>query len=239
MIAELWPGGPQLKDKNDVFPLGMDSVLLADFAKRVKTGVFERAIDLGCGSGVISLLLAWDNEKLHVDGVEIQPVAARLARENAGLNSLTARIDVIQGDLRHYRDLFKPGTYDLVISNPPYQTPGSGKRSVTSAITIARAEVLCTLEDICKAARFLTRWGGSLVFAYRPERLVDAFRITTANGFEPKRVRFVHHTQNSPPSLVLIENKLGAKPSLKVEPPLILKNEDGSDSDETKAIYRL
>jgi len=212
--------------------------MLAYFAGNAEVKKRKSAVDLGCGSGIISILLAWGDPGLHIDGIEIQPHAARLATENAGLCGLSDRVNVIEGDLRLCREFLSAGAYDLTVSNPPYYTPGKGKRAQSPGKAIARGEELCTLEDVCKAAGYLTRWGGSFLIVHKPERLADIFRSLSENNLEPKRIRFVQHKPASQPSLVLIESRRGGKPSLKIEAPLILANDDGSDSDEVRRIYR-
>lgn len=237
MTDFLWPDGPRFKDESGVFRLGTDSVILAYFAKNTQTKK-KRAADLGCGSGIISIILAWDNPELVVDSIEIQPRAVRLAIENTQLNGLSGRVNIIEGDLRRYTGLFQAGAYDLTISNPPYYTKGSGKVSDAVDSAAARIEEFCSLDDVCKAAGYLTRWGGAFLIVHKPERLAEIFRSLTGAGLEPKRLRFVHHKNSSPPSLVLIESRRGGNPSLKVEAPLILANDDGSDSEESSIIYR-
>jgi len=239
MTDELWPGGPRFVDSDGVFRIGTDSILLADFARSPGIKKKKRAADLGCGSGVISVLLAWNDPELYVDGVEINPEAARLASENAGANCLSGRVAVIQGDLRRHRAFLQAGAYDITISNPPYYAPGSGKHPSNPDLVSARVEGLCTLDDVCIAAGYLTRWGGSFMLVHKPERLADVFRSLSSAGFEPKRARFVQHKHDSPPNLTLIESRRGGKPTLKVEAPLILANDDGSCSEEVKRIYRM
>jgi len=226
-------------DSDGVFRIGTDSILLADFARSSGIRKKKRAADLGCGSGIISVLLAWNDPGLYVDCVEINPEAARLASENAGVNGLEGRIAVINGDLRRHRAFLQAGAYDITISNPPYYTPGSGKHPSKPDLVSARVEGLCTLDDVCTAAGYLTRWGGSFMLVHKPERLADVIRSLNSAGFEPKRARFVQHKHNSPPNLALIESRRGGKPTLKIEAPLILANDDGSHSDEFKRIYRI
>ena len=238
MVDELWPNGPLFKYANDVIRPGTDSLLLAYFAANSRLKKKSRAADLGCGSGVISVLLAWDAPELTIDGIELQPHAAALAVENANLSKLSDRIKIIEGDLRHHRNFMQAGAYDIVVSNPPYYPQGSGKRPASKTIAAARVEESCTLSDICKAAGYLMRWGGSLFLVHKPEMMAYVFRELSGSGFEPKRLRFVQHNYSSPPSLMLIESRLGGKASLKVEPPFILTNGDGSDTDEMKAVYR-
>ena len=237
MTDTLWPSGPRFIDKSGVFKLGTDSVLLAHFAGSPGIKKGKLAADLGCGSGIISIILAWNHEDLHVDGIEIQSDAAKLAVENAKLCNLSDRVNIIEGDLRQHRDIFKSGAYDFVVANPPYYCTKSGKVAATSSIAAARSEEFCTLDDICNAANYCTRWGGSFMLVHKPERLADIFRSLNNAGFEPKRLRFVQHKATSAPNLVLIESRRGGKPSLTVESPLILANDDGSDTVEVKEIY--
>jgi len=211
--------------------------MLAHFAK-AKVRKQTRAIDLGCGSGVISIIMAWESPDLFIDGIEIQPDAAKLAAENTQLNELSHRVKIIEDDIRAYRSFSEAGKYDLAVSNPPYYPNGSGKLPKSEEIAVARAEALCNLDDICQAAGYLIKWGGSLMLVHKPERLADIFRSLNDAGFEPKRMRFVQHQHGSPPNLVLIESRRGGNPSLKIEAPLILANGNGSDSNEVKAIYR-
>jgi len=238
MIDELWPGGPRFKEQAGVFRLGTDSVMLAHFAGGSGVRKRARVADLGCGSGIISVILALDDPAMSIDGIEIQPDAARLAAENAELCGISDRVKIIEGDLRRHRELLEAGAYDLTVSNPPYYSCGSGKRAENSGLAAARGEELCTLDDLCAAAGYLTRWGGSFMLVHKPERLADIFRSMNSAGFEPKRLRFVQHKSSSPPNLVLVEGRRGGKPSLAIEAPLILANDDGTDSDEVKAIYR-
>lgn len=118
---ELWKDGPQF-EQSEHFRLGTDSVLLADF---VNIGARRRGIDLGCGSGILPLLLLTRSTALHMTGLELNPEAARVARENIAANALDARCDIVVGDIRRCRDEFKTGQFDLVVSNPPYFAAGA------------------------------------------------------------------------------------------------------------------
>ena len=229
----LWPGGPVFAQAEH-FKLGTDSVLLADF---VRLSGAKRGIDLGCASGAIGLLLLTRLEKLHMTGLEIVPEAAELARENMAANSLEERSRIITGDIRAHRALFKTGSFDLVAANPPYFPVERGMSSPDLDRANARGESLCSLEDICAAASFLLKTGGSFCLVHKPERLSELFCYMTKHAIEPKRLRMVCHRSDSAPSLVLAEGRRGGKPGLKVEPSLILHNADGSETGEVKRIY--
>ncbi|MCD8254559.1 MAG: methyltransferase [Oscillospiraceae bacterium] len=230
---ELWPNGPKFKQSSDGFRLGTDSVLLADFAAR---GRHKNIIDLGCGAGVLTVLLQSAYPSARVVGIEIQPAAAELARENMAVNGYAG--EIITGDIRCHRALFAAGSFDLVVANPPYFPLSSGMPSPDEQRAGARGERECMLSDVCQAAAYLCRWGGSFSLVHRPERLAEVFSALRENGLEPKRLRCVQHRQSAPPNLVLIEARRGAKPTLEFAAPVRLTNADGSESEESKRIYR-
>jgi tRNA1Val (adenine37-N6)-methyltransferase len=232
-FTELWPGGPRFLQADGTFPLGTDSVLLADFAN---TAGVKKACDLGSGTGALSVLLLAGTPALALDGIELRPDAAERCRENLAANGWNAS-GIITGDLRDHRKLFKAGAYDLVVCNPPYFPAGSGRTPNDPARADARSETACTITEICAAAAFLCRNGGAFSLVHRPERLAEVLCAMSGAGLQPKRLRFVSHKAESAPSLVLIEGRRNARPGLAVAAPLILCKPDGSDSDEIARIY--
>jgi tRNA1Val (adenine37-N6)-methyltransferase len=234
-VMKLWPEGPNFIP-DSAFPLSTDSVLLSDFAMAKSA---RRAVDLGCGSGILMLLMLWRQSALRCDGVELRPRAAELARRNLAENGLAARGGVICGDLRRVRELLPHGEYDLAVCNPPYFPAHSGLSSPDPQRAAARSMESCTPEDVCAAAAFLCPTGARLCMVHRCEFLPRVLRAMGDGGFEPKRLRMVHSAAGRAPSLFLAEGRRGAKPGLATEPPLILKNDRGEDSDEIKRIYHL
>ena len=230
----LRPGGYRFFYDDALFRPGTDSFLLSSLP-RLKPGL--RVCDLGSGTGLLGLLLLQREPSLTVTGVEIQGAAVRLAEQAAAENGLTERLTTIQGDLRDIRGLLGAGAFDLAVCNPPYYAPSSGGTAPEEARRTARSEVACTLDDVCRAASYLLRWGGAFCLVHKPERLTDLLCLLRETGLEPKRLRFVENRAGTPPSLVLLEGRRGGKPGLTVEPPLILQKPDGSPTEELDAIY--
>lgn len=231
---ELAPGGFRFVYDDELFRPGTDTFLLSSLP-RLKPGL--RVCDLGCGTGLLGLLLLQRQKELSVTGIEIQPQAAKLAEACAEANGLTDRFAILQGDLRNIRTLLPGGSFDLVVCNPPYYPPDSGALSPDDPRRTARSEVTCTLDDVCTAAAWLLRWSGSFCLVHKPERMTDLLCSLRASGLEPKRLRFVCKTGGAAPSLVLLEARRGGKPGLTVEAPLLLQNTDGSPTPELNAIY--
>lgn len=230
---ELWPGARFVRS-SDGFRLGTDSVLLSAFAGSSRA---RRIADLGCGAGVLTVLLLQKLPEATAVGVEIQPEAAALCRANLAINGLTGRAEIRTGDLRSRSVLPEAGAFDLVVANPPYFPAGSGYTAPDEKRAAARDERFCTLQELCAAAAYLTRWGGTFALVHRPERLAALFCSMTACGIEPKRLRMVCRTAETAPSLVLVEGRRGGKPGLTIEPPLALYAPDGGDSTEIREIY--
>ena len=230
---ELWPGGPRFRQVEGSFRLSTDSVLLAHFVSKIRA---KSVMDLGCGAGVLTVLLHVSHPNANIGGLEIQPESAELCRDNLQENGFDSS-GILTADLRTHRTLLTAGAYDLVVSNPPYFATDSGYTAPEPGRATARDERSCTLDDLCTAAAYLTRWGGAFALVHRPERLSEIFCTLTAHGLEPKRLRMVQYRQGSAPNLVLIESRRGGKPGLSIEAPLLLTNDEGGDSNEVKQIY--
>ena len=230
----LYPGGYRFVYDDVLFRPGTDTFLLSSLP-RLKPGL--RVMDLGCGTGLLGLLLLQRQPELAVTGIDIQPAAIRLAEKAAAENSLADRLIFRTADLRDVKPLFPTGIFDLVVCNPPYYPPASGAVAADSALRTARAEVDCTLEDICHAAAYLLHWGGSFCLVHKPERLTDLLCTLRDHGLEPKRLREVCKTAGTAPSLILLEGRRGGKPGLVIEAPLILQKPDGVPTAEVDAIY--
>lgn len=228
----LCPGGLRFVYGNGQFPPGLDSFVLSSLPK-LKPGL--RVCDLGCGTGLLSLLLLQRQRNLTVTGLDIQPEAIRLAKLAASENGLTDRLTFRLGDLREVP--LPAGSFDLVVCNPPYFSPSSGLQPKGEARRTARTEETCTLEDVCLATARLLRWSGALCLVHKPERLADLLCALRQTGLEPKRLRPVAARPAAAPSLILLEARRGGRPGLNFEPPLILENPDGSPSPELDRIY--
>lgn len=229
----LW-NGIRFLQQEDGFRLSTDAVLAADFLTLPTNAAVA---DLGTGSGAIGLLLCARDASCHVTGIELQADFCRAAMENIAHNRLEQRFSLLHGDLRQIQTLLPANGFDCVIANPPYFPVGCGAVNPEPAMAIARTECCCTLEDLCRAAAWLLKYGGSFALVHRPERLCDLMWQMRANRMEPKRIRFVRHTAASPVCLVLLEGRYGAKPGLQYMPDLIQFTPDGAETEEYRAIY--
>ncbi len=104
------------------------------------------ALELGCGNGIISIMLAHYHSSWHLSGLDIQKDLIQLAKRNAKLTE--TNINFFHSDLRSYKSSKQ---FDLIISNPPYFPVGKGKISSVKERAISRHELECTISDVLAA----------------------------------------------------------------------------------------
>lgn len=218
---------------SDSHIFGTDAVLLADFAAPSKKA---RCCDLGSGCGIIPLLWC-KKETGKITAVEIQPLAVEQINAAIEFNSLSERLEAVNADLRELKGKVPFGCFDVVTMNPPYKASGAGIESRSGADKIARHETMCSLSDVCAAAKKLLNFGGKLCMCIRPERLCELFCEMRAAGIEPKRLRLVSKLPGKAPWLALVEGRRGGRSGMTVEPELFVYGDSGEYSDEMKKIY--
>jgi tRNA1Val (adenine37-N6)-methyltransferase len=219
----LFQGKIQLYQSRTGYRFSLDSVLLAHFTTpRRGTAV----ADLGAGNGVIALMLAYLDPSLRVTGIEIQPTLANRACRNVRLNNLASRVKIIVGDVRHIEAIAEPGSYPVVVCNPPYRKRNSGRVSPDEEKKIARHESRGTLHDFLRAGAYLLPIKGRMAVVYLASGLAELLYEMRRVGIEPKRLRTAHSYANSEASLVLVEGLKGARSGIKILPPLVVYDQE-------------
>lgn len=233
-LDDLQLKGYRLYQDPQSFCFGIDAVLLADFAT-VRAG--ETALDLGCGNGVVPILLAAKNAGLHYSGLELQEKSADLARRSVAYNHLEQKIAIVTGDICRAAEIFGPAAFNVITTNPPYMIGSHGLKNQREELYIARHEARCTLADILRESARLLPEKGRFYMVHRPFRLPEIMQEMSRRWLEPKRLRLVYPRVDKEPNLVLIEGVKGGRPRLTVEPPLIVYQADHSYTEEIKTIY--
>lgn len=211
---------------------GTDAFLLADFSGYRQK---DTVCDLGTGCGIIPLIMQKKMPPAVTYAVDIQEGAIEQLRLGLERSETTGIVPVC-ADLKELWEGAPLDRCDLVTCNPPYKAANAGFESVIDAQKIARHEIMCDIDDVCRAAERLLKFGGRLCVCNRPERLADVISAMKNHNIEPKRIRFVSKTPDDAPWLFLVEGKKGSKPFMKVEKQLHIRSGDGF-SDELKRIY--
>ncbi len=211
------------------YRFSLDAPLLADF---IETHPDDRLLELGAGSGIISLLLSRKPFQ-RIVCLEIQPGLADLARRNVALNDLEGRISVLEQDLRTF------GTedrFDVVFSNPPYIKKSGGQLSPSAEKSVAKHEIKCDIFDIMHAAGKVLEKDGRVCVIFPAKRKADFDRALEENGLKLKTLRFVHPKRGEPARWLLAEGRFAVS-SPEVRPPLVVYDERGEYTAEMKAIF--
>ncbi len=213
--------GLKICQKKEGHRLSVDPILLSSFAlPYIKKD--DNIIDIGTGFGIIPLLVSKRKKGAKIVGVEIQKDLVLLAEENMRMNKLGENINIIEGDYRELKERFKTGKFDMVLSNPPFREPSSGRIPPKKERAIARHEFYGDMEDLVKIAKYLVTLAGRVCFVYPVRRFVELLYCLRDNELTPRRVMFVHHKKESEGKLFMIEARKTGKGTLKVEKPLIL-----------------
>ena len=234
-IDDLEYKGLKIIQNTDGFCFGIDAVLLSDFAKDIRNN--STVLDLGTGTGILSILLSAKTNLKKIYGIEIQEEVANMASRSVNLNNLEDKVEIINTNIKDLEKYFEKNTIDAIVTNPPYKKLDTGKTNEKENKFISRHEVTATLEDFIKISFNLLKDKGTFYMVHRPERLAEIIYKLKQNKLEPKIIRFIHSNNNEEPKLVLIKAVKNAKEFLKVEKPLIIYNNLGEYTDEILEIY--
>lgn len=234
-IDDLEYKGLKIIQNRDGFCFGIDSILLSDFASEIKRN--SKAIDLGTGTGIIGILLCAKTKLSKMVGVEVQKEVYDMAKRSIELNNLQHKFEIINDNIKNLENIFEIGTFDAVVTNPPYKKVGTGITNENEKKLVSRHEITANLEDFIKISANLLKDKGSLYMVHRPDRLVDIIELLRKYKLEPKKIRFIQPSIEKEANLLLIKATKNAKPFLKMEKPLYVYKENGEYTDEIFKIY--
>ncbi len=226
--------GLKIIQRPDMFNFSLDSTLLADFCNPLTRT--KKILDLGTGNAPIPLFLSLKT-KAQIIGLEIQEDVYNIALRNIKLNNLESQITIIKEDIKGIHKKFKNGEFDLITCNPPFfkhkETSNINKNDYK---TIARHEVLITLEDIIIESKRLLKTKSSLCMVHRTDRLVEIINLLTKYKFTIKRMRFVYPKKGEISNIVLIDASNNGSTGLKLLEPLYV-HENNEYTDEIRRIF--
>ncbi len=215
------------------YRFSVDALLLENFITASRLG---KGMELGTGSGIISILLAQRLKDPEIMTVEIQKSLAERAKRNIILNGLEGRVEVLSKDMKALKTDFSTNSFDFVFSNPPFRKPKTGRMSIHEERAVARHEIEITLQELIETAAYLLKHSGKFYVIYHPFRLTELIEMLRRSRLEPKRMRFVHSRSGEEAKMVLIEAVKGSGIWLKIDPPLYLYEKGSQYSEELMAI---
>lgn len=234
-VDRVFDGRVAVVQRRDGYRFSLDSLLLARF---VEVQGSARIVDLGAGNGVVALSLAVLHHGVEVVGVELQEAMVDRARRGVDVNGLGERVHMTMGDVRALDEDLACKRFDVVVCNPPYRPPRSGRVNSDAERLLARHEVEGELADFVGAGACLLRHRGRMCLVYPAERAVDLFSVMRQHRLEPRRIRFVHSFAAAPATLVLAEGVKGARTGLSVAPPLVIYHGEDEYTDEMVGLLK-
>ena len=222
-IEDLLISGLRIIQKRDGFRFGTDSVLLWKFAEAKAS---EEVLDIGTGSGIIPILMSSTCPGAHYTGIEVVPEVAERAARSVRLNDLESVIKIENEDVKAVCSRYNCRSFDVITVNPPYKAANTGLPNSDETEYIARHEVLCSLEDIIKAAGRLLKQGGRFYMVNRPERLCDALELMRKYRLEPRVLTMVQPKKDRAPVMFLVKGVCCGGKNLSVTEPIILEESE-------------
>ena len=232
---EIIGGGLKIIQAREGYRYSIDPFLLCDFVHMPKGA---KVADLGSGSGVVPLILSFNDRVDSIVGFEVQKSLVERSRRSIDINHLQDRIRIVCADIRALPAEVQKQHFDVVVSNPPFYPVHAGRVSNREERSIARHEVAGGLTDFIKAADGLLKSGGRFFMVYLTTRLPELLVELSNNQMQPKRIRMIHSRVNSEAKMVMVEGRKHGRPGLKVDSPLIIYDGEGRQySEQVLAIF--
>jgi len=229
-VDSLTCGNLSVFQKKKGYRYSVDSYLLAAF---VEEEPGTDVLDIGSGSGVVSLLLA-SVKNLRMTGIEIQQDLAEMSLRSVEKSGLCDRIFIKCCNVKNYTDR----RFDAILTNPPFRPKNTGRINPHSEKAIARHELELDLDALLEKTYQLLNAGGRFYIVYPSWRLPDLIFSLREHRLEPKRLRFVHTTVESHSEICLVNAvKNGGKECI-VERPVLVYSHDKIYHKDMESIFR-
>lgn len=233
-IDDLNLDGLKIIQKIGGYGFTSDSVLLANF---VKAKHIDTCVEIGTGSGIISILVNYKEKPKNIFAFEIQSEQSQLAFRNVQLCNMS-NIEVVNDRIQNFEKYLKVGDVDIVFANPPYFKYDGKVCGENEQKILSRFDKELSVEDFFSCASKLLKFGGKLFFVQDSARLDECFVVMKKYNLAPKKMYFVHPNQNKNSTVFLCEASKGGKNSLTIMPPLFANNLDGDYVQIIQKLYK-
>lgn len=230
-IEDLQCNGLKIIQNKKLYTFSSDSVVLANFVKTKKKDI---AVEIGAGSGVVSILVQTKNKLNHIYAFEIQEEMQDLCKKNLEINQLNEKITLICDKVQNFDKYVKKESVDVVFSNPPYFRETNFPQNEVKKI--AKEEICLPLNELVKTARDLLKVGGSFYCCYTAERSCELIWELSNNNFAVKEMFFTENGKGEV-KLIVLKAVKGAKNGVKVFKNLCTNEGNGDYLEELHTKY--
>ena len=217
------------------YRFSIDPFILAAHVEGIEN---QKVIDIGCGCGIIPLILSLKSSALKITGIEIQKELYVCAKKNIITNKLEESINIIHEDIKNINTSDINGKADVIVSNPPYKKKGSGRLNPDSQKAIARHEITLDIDMLFRYSSGLLKEKGKLYVIFPAQRLSDLFLTMEHHTFSPEFIRFVHTKKNSPSKRVILCAGKNSNKPCEIHPPFYIYEDENRFSKEYLSLFK-
>lgn len=232
-LEDLQCGGLKIIQNKNLYTFTSDSVVLANFVKTKKNDI---CVEIGAGSGVISILVQAKNNLKKVFAFEIQKEMQDLCKKNVELNNLSEKIEVVCDDVKNFNRTIKNESVDVVFSNPPYFKQTNFEQNKVKKN--AKEEILLSVEDLVKTTSKMLKNGGYFYCCFASERACELICLCQTNNLAIKELFFTENGKGEVKLVVLKAVKNG-KSGVKIYPNLQTNDQNGDYLEKLQTKYFL
>ena len=202
----------ELYQSKNGYRFNSDSMILSWFVNKTCSALPSdaSALEIGAGSGVVSIVLKRRGFLPKIECVEIQRSLCEILEKNIERNSLTGEIAAFCADFNDFAKT-KRKKYDLVFVNPPYFAKESGHLSIDSEKALAKHEVAGSLADFFEISKNILRKGGRFTVIFPASRLQFALFSAARSGYTLKEIAFFRENASTKPATFAASFVLGSE----------------------------
>ncbi len=181
--------GLLIEQPDNLYKLSSDAIALANFVTCKNT---DTVIDVGCGTGVLTLLVAFNHQPKEIISIDINPDAVKQLEKNLIINKtkLTAtHFTPLHADARQLHTIINANRADVIVCNPPYFN--TGKKPQNQHVSQARHDDTLSLEDLAILCTRNLKYGGTVYFCYPSNQIAKAITIFENHNFRIKTIKLV------------------------------------------------
>lgn len=195
-------------------------------------------MDIGCGSGIISLILAKRYPDLKITGIEIQEQLYTFARQNIIANHLEKNIQILHDNIKNIKFSETDTKADIIVSNPPYKKLGTGRLNPDSQKAMARHETAINVDTLVECACRLIRDQGLLYIIFPFDRLSDLTKALSRHRFFPEWIRHVHIKEGTKATRVVVRAVNNENRQCSLLPPFFFYTRENKFSEDYLSLFR-
>lgn len=206
----------------DGYRASSDAVLLASLIENIKLS--DTILDVGSGTGAVSLCLAYRFPENHIAGLEIQPQLTDLAKQSADINNF-ANLVYYQADIRQKKLPVSPCFFNHVITNPPYSEHDRPSPNLSKALAHNHTDF--TLNEWLKFCLKMLKPFGKIYLINRVEA-IDEILNTFSKRAGGIKIIPVYSKPGQQAKRILISAQKDSKAPTVICPPFYMYNSDGT-----------